>query len=120
MNYNRNIFSVNSQILMIKLKSLLCAFPVFLLNYALLLSMRGIYSHFPHILTAMISEVAAVEILKFQETQKQFAGTYDQFLLSTKTSGWTNCKQYAASLWIKKVSWYGSWETYMRISHAPT
>ena len=63
---------------------------------------------------------SAIEILKLQETQKYYSGAYDQFLISTKTSGWTVCKEYAASLWIKKVSWASSWEAYFRLSNDPS
>ena len=64
------------------------------------------------ILTSLISSdlvnsliEASVEILKLQETAKSYTGAYDQIMLSTLTSGWTVCKEYAATLWVKKISW---------------
>lgn len=59
---------------------------------------------------------STVEILKFQETPKQFIESFDTYLLNTTTSGWDFCKEYAASLWIKKVIWIDDYETYGRLS----
>lgn len=62
-----------------------------------------------------------IQIIKLQDALKHYPGVpnqYDKFLLSTKTSGWSICKDYAASLWIKKISWLGNWETYLRVSNA--
>ena len=58
-----------------------------------------------------------IEIVKLQENLKHYSGAYDQFLLATKTSGWTICKEYAATSWVKKVSWAANWETFLRISN---
>ena len=58
-----------------------------------------------------------VEIVKLQEAQKHYAGSKDQFLLNTKTSGWSTCKDYAVSYWIKKISWTSNYETYFRFAH---
>ena len=58
-----------------------------------------------------------IEIIKFQENLKHYQGFYDQHWLATKTSGWTICKQYAGSAWVKKVSWAGNWESYFRVAN---
>lgn len=60
-----------------------------------------------------------IEIIKFQETEKLYAKEYVQVNLSTKTSGWELCNEYAGSTWIKKVNWTGNWEMYYRISNNP-
>ena len=58
-----------------------------------------------------------IEIIKLQENLKHYSDAYDQLLLATKTSGWTICKEYAASSWIKKVNWSGDWEGLLRVSN---
>ena len=65
-------------------------------------------------------EGAAIEILKLQETSKLFTGAYDQIMFSSKTSGWTVCKEYAASFWVKKVSWSAACDIFLRISSNPS
>ena len=64
----------------------------------------------------MLYIASTIEILKLQETPKQYTSVYDQYKLNTRTSGWSVCKQYAASFWIKKVSWTSDWESYARIT----
>ena len=68
----------------------------------------------------MLKLASMIEILKLQETQKHYSGTYDRFLLSTKTSGWMVCKEYAASIWIKNNNWAPAWQTYFRFANDPT
>ena len=68
----------------------------------------------------MLTEAAAIQILKLQETQTQYTSNYDQFLVSTKTSGWTTCQEYTASLWIKKIDWSWTYDVFFRLSNDPS
>ena len=67
--------------------------------------------------TALLA--SEIEIVKLQETQRGYDGTFDSYDLSTKTTGWEVCKKYAVGLWIKKNSWVGGWETHVRFSSTP-
>ena len=68
----------------------------------------------------MLIEAAAIEIFKLQETPKQYTGAHDQIMFNTLTSGWTVCKEYAGSLWLKKVSWGSSYDVFLRVSSDPS
>lgn len=67
----------------------------------------------------MLWVASEIEILKLQETIKQYTGKYDEILLSTKTSGWSKCKEYANSFWIKKMNWIEIPESYFRLTNDP-
>ena len=64
-------------------------------------------------------EGAAVEIIKLQETAKQYVGVSDEIMLNTKTSGWSECEEYSASLWVKKIGWAGTigWDLFFRLAN---
>ena len=100
---------------------LMRSFAVLMLFLALFLGSNGNYQPVLPIMTFVNVKLASmIKILKLQETQKHYSGTYDRFLLSTKTSGWMVCKEYAASIWIKNNNWAPAWQTYFRFANDPT
>ena len=70
---------------------------------------------------ALLSAVRAVQVIKLQETLKQYTGNIDKYDYSSVSSGWTLSKEYGTSFWIKKITWdLTKWEAYARFSNDPS
>ena len=62
-------------------------------------------------------EAAAIEIIKLQETPKEYLSVSDEIMLNTTTSGWDTCQEYAISFWVKKINWPAGWHVLLRLGN---
>ena len=72
-------------------------------------------------LLTYLKGLAAIQVGKFQESIKSYGTSgYNTFPITDYIPGLISTKQYAQTLWLKKVLWtLGQYDSYLRVANVP-
>jgi hypothetical protein len=69
---------------------------------------------------SVLQLLGSIQILKFQENLKYFDTMYENYDISSLSTGWTTSNQYGFSIWSKTAvlsNGFQGWQDYFRVSN---